>query len=137
MKKITWTDDYLIGDEKIDEQHQTIVRLINQLIDEKNISVDSNEFHALLDELVKYAYGHLTYEEGLLYDIGYPDLGEHKSLHEDYLTQFSDYSRETLWHDQGTPERMLNYLIDWWNNHILVEDMKYKPFLPKTKTSSI
>jgi hemerythrin len=135
MKKITWTDDYIIGNEKIDEQHQNIVRLINQLVDEKDISLNSEIFHAVLNELVIYAYGHLTYEEGLLCDIDYPYFDDHKTLHEDYLEQFSDYSLESLWREDGTPERMLDYLIVWWNNHILVEDMKYKPFLQKTKTT--
>ncbi|KHF24802.1 hypothetical protein JV46_03280 [Solemya velum gill symbiont] len=26
------------------------------------------------------------------------------------------------------PQLVLEFLIDWWTNHILVEDMKYKDF---------
>ncbi len=129
MNPIVWSEEYLIGDARIDQQHQNIVKLINELIEERITAVDSRKFQTLVMELVDYAYSHLTYEEKLLSKIKYPQYDEHKLLHEDYIEQFSDFALETLTFESGTPERMLNFLIGWWNNHILIEDMKYRPYL--------
>jgi hemerythrin len=57
----------------------------------------------------------------------YPQLASHRAEH----VQFCEVIAETCYGASlgviGAHE-LYDYLARWWKNHILYEDMKYKPF---------
>ena len=59
---------------------------------------------------------------------GYPDLGVQRNQHKQFLLKAVNFCTAESLQVVGVPEKLQNYLKEWWNLHILEEDMKYKPF---------
>lgn len=129
MKKIDWSDKYSVGIPEIDTQHKQIVDEINKLAELVNKQEHSEEAHAVLRNIMVYATRHLSYEEDLLIDNDYPGYEQHHDCHNKYRLGF--YS---IFADPNEPlENKMDFLRQWWNQHILEEDMKYKPFFQENE----
>lgn len=128
MKVIAWSDEYSVGVQKLDEQHKIIINFINELLKNPGISTSSETLHDIVDEMCKYARAHLDYEESLLNEINYPELDKHRKSHEKFIEAIAGYSIDTTLRDSAVPDKLLRFLKEWWLNHILEEDMKYKPY---------
>ena len=128
MQEIIWNDDYSVGVQQLDEQHKKIISFINRLVNDTNLSVYSESLNEALTEMLKYSIEHLRYEENLLKENDYPDFDSHKQFHEDYIKRSSEFSISAMDSDYRVPTEVISYLRDWWEHHILEEDMKYKEF---------
>ena len=131
MKKIIWSDEFSVGVNVLDEQHKVIIKLINKLLDNQNARVNSEVISDLLGEMRIYMDNHLKYEEKLLKDNGYPNLEQHVAMHNEYGEKFGELIFSVMNNNTDAPENILQYLKDWWTNHILHEDMKYRPFFER------
>jgi len=129
MDKIIWSKDFSVGNILIDEQHKKIVELINILIVHHNASVHSETLAYVINELMLYSQHHLECEEKLLEELQYPELSQHKKVHLKYKKKVTDIAMKVTNYDKEMPVELLEFLKDWWFNHILKEDMAYKPFL--------
>ncbi|MGA2071741.1 MAG: hemerythrin domain-containing protein, partial [Sedimentisphaerales bacterium] len=74
MEKICWKDEYSVGVEKIDHQHQHLFEIINKLIERPVSSDDSGLVSDILSEMVNYAREHFSTEEMLMRQYGYPAI---------------------------------------------------------------
>lgn len=127
MDKIIWVDKkHSVGHLLIDDQHRTIVDMINKLIDLSKESYSKAEAVRAVVGFSQYADRHFLTEENLLRTLEAPLLKEHRILHQ----QFSDKISLHLVRCTGRSlDDLVLFLIDWWTDHILVEDMKYKSLL--------
>jgi hemerythrin-like metal-binding protein len=124
---IQWSGVLSVKEPHMDEDHQVLISLINQLATAEAIGNRHNtEF--VLDELVDYSLDHFAREEQYLQDTGYPfeALVAHKLQH----AAFAETIQEIRWQYQQEFGRKINYemlllLRNWLSEHILVEDMKY------------
>ena len=126
---LEWSDIFSVGNDKIDIQHKRILNYINLLSSPPYNSVRNEEFHELLAEISEYALFHIKYEEELLRQLNYPDYEEHKKEHDNLIENATLFSLNAESHEIETPEQLRAFLISWWEDHILVQDMKFKPFL--------
>jgi len=126
MEKIEWSESFSVGNAKLDEQHKTIIKMINKLVTHDERSNDSETVHVILNEMMRYCMDHLTYEEQLMDRYDYADKINHKYLHVKYIEKFSDLSMQAMRAGDDVSPELTSFLSDWWVNHILVEDMKYK-----------
>ena len=77
-----WSDDLGVGIDVIDEQHRTLVDLINRLYEEIITKGSSNENQEeILEELIRYAIYHFDFEEELLHKNSYAELNAHCGYH--------------------------------------------------------
>ncbi|SCA56135.1 putative Hemerythrin-like metal-binding domain-containing protein [Candidatus Terasakiella magnetica] len=131
MIEISWAyKKHSVGNDKLDEQHKMLLNLINQLFVQSSVLVNPEHdkgYGFILDALMKYVDGHLAYEESLLEQIGYADLDNHKIAHQKFLDKVQSLSLESA--DEGLKKDLVHFLMNWWENHIMTEDMKYKPFV--------
>ena len=139
MEKIIWSEDYSMGIQSLDGQHQKIIDYVNTLIDYYNNDISSKNIADICDELLSLAYSHFEYEEILLKELDYPEL--ELKQHTDVHSAFKDIITELVIksinrNDQKIPVEILQFMKDWWVDHILKEDMKYKPFLISNLASS-
>lgn len=128
MKKIVWKDEFSVGVEALDRQHQQIIEIINSLISKPRIFLRFQNISSTLMELTNYVSEHFLLEERLLQENGYPNLLKHSKKHTDYSRQIADFCKESLHGKSEVPYELLVFLADWWTNHILHEDMEYKAF---------
>jgi hemerythrin-like metal-binding protein len=128
MEKINWSTEYSVGIGRIDEQHKQIVLMLNRLIGAKEATTGSEVVSDLIDQMTKYAQEHFKFEEDLMAEFGFPLLDQHKQSHVKYRKKIVDLCTSVSLDIPVVPQVMLNYLVQWWQKHILHEDMGYKSF---------
>lgn len=124
---IEWQENYSVGIASIDKQHKKIFNLINKLSTTEN--KDTGKINETMNALADYVRDHLDYEEILLAEYAYPRFEKHQDLHNQYTKAFAELAYKTETDPDLVLDDTLKFLIDWWNNHILVEDRKYSSFL--------
>ena len=83
--------------------------------------------HSVLLILEQYTNFHFFTEEALMKEAKYPDLEDHLELHADLLKK---QKRITLEHKKTKDTNLvLNFLKEWWMEHINIEDRKMLPYL--------
>lgn len=124
---IAWNDSNCIGIPIIDEQHRSIVSIINSIhyFIEKHRELDVLE--SVIDMMVQYTVIHFTTEEAMLKEAGYSAIEEHALLHEQLIRQLKAVSYEATEDCDVGP--LLKLLKAWWLSHINHEDRKYVPFM--------
>lgn len=134
MQRIEWSDEFEIGINVIDAQHQRIVEYINTLVD-MGENAEAQEVASLIDSLVDYTYSHFAFEESLMEEAEYELIAIHKATHEafgrrvkDLYTQFKDGKDVT-----GALGQLLRA---WLIDHIKHDDQSYGP-LVRQKFSQI
>ncbi|HEX8988310.1 MAG TPA: bacteriohemerythrin [Rhodocyclaceae bacterium] len=124
-----WTDSMSVGRPELDSDHKRLIGIINRLwLAEGDGNRQVIEF--VLDDLVHYTEFHFRREEQMMAEVGYPDFERHREIHQAICRRLEEIRWEYF---QGIREglrgEILEFLKDWLNNHILVEDMRYRPFL--------
>jgi len=113
-------DRYKLGIEEIDNQHQKIFDLIDELcfIDDKS----TKQIKKIIIELKKYSSYHFKTEEKYFTDIDFIEKDKHIHLHDMFIKTIEYYyeSPELL-----NKKKLYTFLNSWIKNHILIEDKKY------------
>ena len=133
MAAITWKDFYSVGDPSLDAQHQQLIGVINELYDAMEKKSMQQAVKPILDRLVKYTFEHFKREEEMMAAVEYPELIEHKALHDKIRQNTLDLKDNA---DFVTGQNLLAFLKQWWMGHIQSEDKKYAPFLQAPVSSS-
>lgn len=122
----SWSEKFSVGIQALDRQHQVIFRLIGEL---SNVlaSTTPNQYRAkaLLNEIVTYAIVHFEDEEGFLSDVGYDEIEAHRKNHSAYAEYVGTQMALSITDDHNYGD-LLSFLRNWWQQHILLEDMQYK-----------
>ncbi len=137
MKKIVWNDQFSVGVKKMDDQHQKIIMIFNTLVDNAQATAGSEKVSEVLTEMVEYASEHFKCEEQLLRDHAHPDLEQQLTEHMKFRRQAGEFCLQASKGDEEVTQDLLNYLYDWWTNHILHEDKKYAALLGEKRSMSI
>lgn len=128
MEKIKRDDSFSVGVSEMDRQHKRIIDLINSLIEKQEMEVDSELISDTLIRMSEYANEHFGREEQYMLESGYPDYSRQKEEHNEFRKRTAFFSVDTIRRKMTIPEEVLAYLKEWWVNHILNADMKYKAF---------
>lgn len=130
LEPVTWEEGYSVGHTTMDEQHEAIIGCLNGLIECYPTINQTNSLQnarKTLLNLIRYADVHLKQEELLLSEIGYPALETHIQLHDGYRDFIASYFDTEL--SSQKLGALIEYLREWWGNHILQEDKAYYPFV--------
>lgn len=126
-KVIQWSDSYRIGLGEIDDQHKTLVDLMNDLWQAIAVNADLQDCEKILQRLEHYTIAHFGAEETMMQSIGYPDFEAHKAAHLQFVQRLQ---AEVLRLQRG--ERLsldiLHFLRDWLVRHIMVNDKAYAAY---------
>lgn len=92
-----WSDNLSVGVEQIAEQHRTLIDLINRLYFEMlSNDADVEIVEEILTELVQYTNVHFGFEERLLFDFGYRDIGTHGKYHDQLRNQLAQLQSKVI-----------------------------------------
>ncbi|MCG6202089.1 bacteriohemerythrin [Psychromonas antarctica] len=125
-KNISWTDDYAIGIDEIDQQHKFLFKLINDTLR----SDLKEQLQISLLQLYKYTREHFTAEESLMKEICYPQYKQHRELHNQLITELNKKSKEAL-NDPTKRDKLDNFLVSWLIVHIIGEDIHIGEFFKR------
>lgn len=131
MEKIMWNNDYLTGIAEIDSQHHEIIDQINYLIDNHNCKARASLNQEIILFLDKYSEEHFSTEEDFLRKINYPNLENHLKVHQSFKMNTVQFALKVVRGHEDVPEETIQFLKNWWTNHIQNMDMEYKNFISK------
>ena len=144
--KFKWVPSLSVGDKTIDQQHQKLLEFVNKLKEELNKKAKTTSIRETINFLSQYMEEHLSYEEGYMERIGYPQLKQHQKVHQKFTKFFAEFKKEvenvlsakTVSFDklQGLGEKSNKFLGEWFVNHIMVEDHKYFEYSKRKELSS-
>ncbi|AMK75967.1 MULTISPECIES: bacteriohemerythrin [Methylomonas] len=117
MSKFTWRDDYRIGYDLVDGQHEHLFKLANKVFDAK----DKHALKHCVQELFRYVRKHFRDEERLMSQLNYPDYDHHVQLHNEIELRLSKIDAEFKT-DQFSITALQILMNDWLLDHILGAD---------------
>lgn len=122
-------DKYLLGIDIIDEQHQKLVEIGNQLLEliELGDDVDRyDEIMTILQNLREYTEYHFKTEERLFVDLDYDNKDVHKMEHEFFLKKVDKFfDKDIDENQQQNLKDLTNFVMGWVLHHILSTDNEY------------
>jgi len=125
---IVWQSINETGIPLIDEQHKGIVSIINTFYYMMQRKIECQLMYSCIAHTMKeYSKIHFITEETFLENAKYEDFYNHKKLHERLTSQIDEIEHTCLIENDVTP--LLDFLKQWWLNHINMEDKKYVPAL--------
>ncbi len=125
--QLVWHDFYASGNSIIDAQHEGLFELANQVIASMLTDGQSDVLMKKMDILYKAVVQHFDDEEEILTKAGYPNLKQHKQLHQNLLIRASILKKEV---DSSSIQvgQLLEYLVyDVVAKHLLFADRDYFP----------
>jgi hemerythrin-like metal-binding protein len=126
---MVWTQEYSVGVRKLDEQHQELFRIVNELMESEQSRPNSQRIAHILDLLGKYAEYHFNTEERTMKEYGYPEYVSQVSEHTAFKLRIAGFRRDATTGERGLTRKMIVYLQEWLARHILGSDAKFKDFL--------
>lgn len=90
-----WKDKYEVGVELIDSQHKELFSRLSTFIQivqsEDDWDSKLEKVKETLEFLKEYVVYHFDDEEAYQERINYPDIEEHKKIHEEFKSEINDY----------------------------------------------
>lgn len=126
---IIWNDEFSVGLEEIDEQHKSMLSIINRLYTAIMENAPKDTINALIQETRQYGNYHFRTEEAMLKEAGYQGLKEQRKAHKHYITELNYILDQYGITGYSKAQDMLIFLKEWWLTHILKLDKAYSNHL--------
>ena len=138
-----WSVDFETGNKLIDEQHLSLVELINELIkiDLNADSSASKKIDAINQKLNDYVLQHFKTEENLMkeYCIDQRHVKAHLLMHQEFIEKVDqNYAKGAWFSENKNMTEFIEYLIRWLAYHILNTDkslFRQIDYIEKSKLS--
>ncbi|MFQ5449316.1 MAG: bacteriohemerythrin [Nitrospinaceae bacterium] len=129
MTLMTWNDCFSVNIREIDNQHQRLIELINQVYRGMMMEKGKEVTGQALEALVDYTKTHFGYEERLFKQHGYPETEDHLAKHKKLVAQVMEFYNQFQKGEARVNNDLLTFLKDWLTRHIMGTDKKYSAFL--------
>jgi len=129
MNLIDWSDEFSVGIASIDEQHKKLVNMINALHAALMRGEAATVLAKIFAGLLVYTDKHFKYEESLLEEHSWPGGFEHRTMHENLLSQVLELKTKFDAGNTMAGIQVMKFLKDWLTNHILKCDKSYSEYL--------
>lgn len=130
--QVQWRQEWNCGNDEIDEQHDKILQIANDLITKIYAGASHNECMDMIKLFLEYVVNHFATEERILMEIEYDGLIVHIKKHE-YLTNKAIYLKECYEKKELQPVAFLSFIIDEVVvEHLTKEDTKFFALLKRS-----
>jgi hemerythrin-like metal-binding protein len=123
MALITWSNEYCVNIDDIDEEHQELINLINNLEEayqawQANI-VDHSLFRWYFNEFAMFMNYHFQTEERIFKERNYSHLEYHRDEYDKLSMKLLDAQKNLAKAEMFAAEEIMNFITHWLNQHIL------------------
>jgi hemerythrin len=125
MAIIQWTTDLSVGVAEIDQQHQKLISIINDLDNAMAQKKGREVLRGVIQKLISYAQSHFKTEEEYFDQFGYEDSAAHKAQHVGFIKEISGFCEDYFSGKSGLSVSLMNFLGEWLVDHIKGADQKY------------
>lgn len=123
MGLFAWTDDLKVGHRGIDDDHQKLVAMVNELHDAMQAGRGNDVVGKVLDKLVAYTGEHFAREETEMQRIKYPRYLAHKQEHDKLLAEVGALQKSFASGQSMLTLKVSKFLKDWLLTHIKQTDL--------------
>jgi hemerythrin len=128
MALIKWNDSLSVNVAKIDQQHQKLILMINELHGAMKQGRGNDVLGEIVNGLISYTATHFKTEEDYFNQFGYPETDSHKKEHIAFVQKVSEFKDGFEKGKRSLSIEVLYFLSDWLQNHIKCTDKKYSQF---------
>lgn len=147
--EFVWREEYHIGVETIDKEHQRLFKIINKLF---GFREEKKDGQWTCQEGIKYFKGHAVKhfadEEAYMASIGYEGLEQHKHIHQGFRDNTLPALEKELEQTGYSPDAVDHFLgvcAGWLIGHTLTEDLaitgkhqrKWEDLLPSEEMAAL
>ncbi|MGB5103967.1 MAG: bacteriohemerythrin [Steroidobacteraceae bacterium] len=129
MTLLQWRDDFRIGIEEVDHEHQELIGLINSLHAALGEDRSAERVEGFLGEIYASISGHFALEEKVMRARRYDGLAAHKADHERLLDDLRDLMDEQAGGAPLDEEQFATRLAQWFSGHFQTHDARLHRFL--------
>lgn len=125
MAVMIWNPSYSVGVRELDDQHKELIRMINEMHYAMNNDKGQEAISSIVNQMFDYMNVHFTTEEGYMKQYGFLGLLAHQKEHEVFRAKARDLKQRVSEGEFVLSFEIVQFLSDWLQNHIMVNDMKY------------
>ncbi len=125
-----WSDKFCLNIPQIDDDHRNLFAIANCLHDHIVNGEHDQTISQALTQLAKYVHEHFTREERLMERFNFPGIDEHCKYHR-LLEQIVSSMQKVHHHEPEAVDngKLLEFMRDWLEWHILGSDHLYEPWV--------
>ncbi len=128
LRKLEWRSNLSVGVASIDDEHQLLIGVLNQLIEARDTPTEYTIADRVLRDLFAYADYHFEHEEELMATYDYPELSSHMTQHAQFIARLRQLDLGLSIGDARV-EDLARFVLNWFVAHIMVTDMQLGAFL--------
>ena len=130
-KLIKWSKNYLMGIDKLDEEHKELFRISDQIYNKVMERGDDAKYRLFLmnetlEYMLRYFKRHVKSEEIYMREIGYAGYEFHKMLHDELYNMLLKKKADIVKRNECSKKEIAELVgdgIGWLLEHIITEDM--------------
>ena len=130
-KMIKWSKNYLMGIDKLDEEHKELFRISDQIYNKVMERGDDAKYRLFLmnetlEYMLRYVKRHAKGEEIYMREIGYAGYEFHKMLHDEFYNMLLKKKADIVKRNECSKKEIAELVgdgIGWLLEHITTEDM--------------
>ena len=128
---IKWSKNYLMGIDKLDEEHKELFRISDQIYNKVMERGDDAKYRLFLmketlENMLRYFKRHAKSEEIYMREIGYAGYEFHKMLHDEFYNMLLKKKADIVKRNECSKKEIAELVgdgIGWLLEHIITEDM--------------
>jgi hemerythrin-like metal-binding protein len=130
LQYVKWIHEkYSVNIKIIDEQHQVLVEIINEVYRAKMDDSGKKAIADIIAKLIQYTKTHFAMEENLMKEYGFSYLEAHSSFHRVFESKVEQFFNDFKSNEELLSDDILQFLRDWLLNHIMNTDKIYATYL--------
>ena len=128
---IDWNSSYETGLTEMDEQHQNLVQLANQLYIALKKDKSKKEIKDTLKAFTDYAAYHFGNEERYFAEFNFSEESDHKKQHSEFLSKINLFQKDYLANKVRFLDDIMNFISTWLSGHFNNYDKQYVDLFKK------
>jgi hemerythrin len=118
-------DEFKLDIDNVDQEHVKLVNMLNAVHNLVNAGNKQGAIEYFSLTLARYVNEHFTHEEAFMASFGYPQIEEHKKIHENFKKSFVQSLPKLASYDDAAFRSALTDTFTWILTHIGRTDRKY------------
>ena len=121
-----WDPSFSVNIPNLDNDHKKMVQMISKLHEAMSQGKSKELITPLINELSDYTVSHFGAEEKYLRDKKHPELSVQMAQHKIFLDRVNEFKETVQTGKTAIAIQLLPFMNQWFLNHIMKMDMKYK-----------